>query len=140
MGSTAAYIRTDKKEKASCGICMNCHRLLQRIAVLETKLLAGLPKQVEHTADRRHRPSQHTACESLESQQFIPSVEEQAKTDQHTYQWHKQGARPKGTRNIRLSRVTLIAAVAFSTPNTAMTRLANTGIPPHLEKRFEALR
>ncbi len=28
---------------------MNCHKILQRIAVLETKLLAGLPKQTEHT-------------------------------------------------------------------------------------------
>ncbi len=64
--------------------CMNCHRLLQRIVVLETKLLAGLPKQTEHTADRHHGPPQHTAgesCESSESQQFIPSVEEQAETD-----------------------------------------------------------
>ncbi len=62
--------------------CMNCHKLLQRIAVLETKLLAGLPKQTEHTADGHHGPPQHTAgesCESSESQQFIPSVEEQAK-------------------------------------------------------------
>ncbi len=105
--------------------CMNCHRLLQRITVLETKLLAGLPKQAEHTTERHHR--QNTAGVSRESHYLIPSVEEQAKTD-HTNRWHKQGARPKGTRDIRLSRVSLIAAVASSTPNTAMTSLVNTGI------------
>ncbi len=58
--------------------------------VLETKFHAGLPKQVEHTADRHHGPPQYTAgesCESSESQQFIPSVEEQAETDQKTNQW-----------------------------------------------------
>ncbi len=125
--------------------CMNCHKILQRIAVLETKLLAGLPKQTEHTADDHLGPPQHTAgesCESSESQQFIPSVEEQAKTDRQTNRWHKQGARPKGSRDIRLSRVSRIAAVASSTPDTAMTRLVNTGIlqpPIHLENRFEAL-
>ncbi len=122
--------------------CMNCHKLLQRIVVLETKLLAGLPKQ---TADGHHRPPQHTAgesCESSESQQFIPSVEEQAETDRRTNRWHKQGARPKGSRDIRLSRVSRIAAVASSTPDTAMTRLVSTGIlqpPIHLDNRFEAL-
>ncbi len=122
--------------------CMNCHRLLQMIAVLETKLLAGLPKQTEHTADGHHGPAQHTAGESCESQQFIPSVEEQAETDRQTNRWHKQGARLKGSRDIRLSRVSRIAAVASSTPDTAMTRLVNTGIlqpPLHLENRFEAL-
>ncbi len=122
--------------------CMNCHKILQRIAVLETKLLAGLPKQTEHTADGHHGPPQHTAGESCESQQFIPSVEEQAKTDRRTNRWHKQGARPKGSRDIRLSRVSRIAAIASSTPDTAMTRLVNTGIlqpPIHLENRFEAL-
>ncbi len=75
---------------------MNCHKLLQRIVVLETKLFAGLPKQTEHTADGHHGPPQHTAgesCESSESQQFIPSVEEQAETDRRTNRWHKQGAR-----------------------------------------------
>ncbi len=105
--------------------CMNCHKILQRIAVLETKLLAGLPKQTEHTADGHHGPPQHTAgesCESSESQQFIPSVEEQAETDRRTNRWHKQGARPKGSRDIRLSRVSRIAAAASSTPDTAMTR------------------
>ncbi len=120
--------------------CMNCHKILQRIAVLETKLLAGLPKQTEHTADGHHGPPQHTAgesCESSESQQFIPSVEEQAKTDRQTNRWHKQGARPKGSRDIRLSRVSRIAAVASSTPDTAMTRLVQP--PIHLENRFEAL-
>ncbi len=64
--------------------CMNCRKLLQRIVVLDTKLLAGLPKQVEHTADRHHGPPQHTAgesCESSESQHFIPSVKEQAEAD-----------------------------------------------------------
>ena len=64
---------------------MTYQTLLQRIAVLETKLLAGLPKQAEHSADRQHGPLQHTADESRESsksQQFIPSVEEHAKTDQ----------------------------------------------------------
>ncbi len=125
--------------------CTNCHKLLQRIVVLETKLFAGLPKQTEHTADGHHRPPQHTAgesCESSESQQFIPSVEEQAETDRRTNRWHKQGARPKGSRDIRLSRVSRIAAVASSTPDTAMTRLVSTGIlqpPIHLENRFEAL-
>ncbi len=90
-------------------------------------------------------PPQHTAgesCESSESQQFIPSVEEQAETDRRTNRWHKQGARPKGSRDIRLSRVSRIAAVASSTPETAMTRLVSTGIlqpPIHLENRFEAL-
>ncbi len=125
--------------------CMNCHKILQRIAVLETKLLAGLPKQTEHTADDHLGPPQHTAgesCESSESQQFIPSVEEQAKTDRQTNRWHKQGARPKGSRDIRLSRESRIAAIASSTPDTAMTRPVNTGIlqpPIHLENRFEAL-
>ncbi len=77
------------KENTSCGIYM-LHELLQRIVVLETKFHAGLPKQVEHTADRHHGPPQNTAgesCESSESQQFIPSVEEQAETDQKTNQW-----------------------------------------------------
>ena len=67
--------------------CINCCKLLQRIVVLETKLLAGLPKQAEHSADRRHGPPQHTAGvshEPSESQQLIRSVEEQAKTDCHT--------------------------------------------------------
>uniref|UniRef100_A0A9J8C9U4 Uncharacterized protein n=1 Tax=Cyprinus carpio carpio TaxID=630221 RepID=A0A9J8C9U4_CYPCA len=124
---------------------MNCCKLLQRIVVLETKLLAGLPKQAEHSADRCHGPSQHTAGEShesSESQQFIPSVEEQAETDRHTNQWHKQGERPKGTQDIRLSRVSRIAAVASSIQDSTMTRLVNTGILPppiHLENRFEAL-
>ncbi len=117
--------------------CTNCHKLLQRIVVLETKLFAGLPKQTEHTADGHHGPPQHTAgesCESSESQQFIPSVEEQAETDRRTNRWHKQGARPKGSRDTRLSRVSRIAAVASSTPDTAMTRLVSTGIlqPPKL--------
>ncbi len=108
------------------------------IVVLETKLLAGLPKQVEHTADRHHGPPQHKAgesCESSEFQQFIPSVEDQAETDQQTNRWHKQGAKPKGTRDIRLSRVSHNPAVASSTPDTAITRLVNTGIlhlQPHI--------
>ncbi|XP_050977656.1 fish-egg lectin-like [Labeo rohita] len=58
--------------KSTC--CTNCHRLLQRIVVLETKLLAGLPKQADHSADHRHGPPQHTAgesCQPSESQQFI---------------------------------------------------------------------
>ncbi len=78
--------------------CMNCHKLLQRIVVLES--LAGLPKQTEHTADGHHRRRQHIAgesCDSSESQQIIPSVEEQAETDRRT----NQGARPKGSRDIR---------------------------------------
>ncbi len=125
--------------------CMNCHKLLQRIVVLETKLFAGLPKQTEHTADGHHGPPQHTAgesCESSESKQFIPSVEEQAKTDRRTNRWHKQGARRKGSRDIRLSRVSRIAAVVSSTPDTAMIRLVSTGIlqpPIHLENRIETL-
>ncbi len=89
--------------------------------VLETKLLAGESR------------------ESSESQQFIPSVEEQAETDRHPNRWHKQGARPKGTRDIKLSPVSRIAVVAS---DTAMTRLANTVFlqpPIHLENRFEAL-
>ncbi len=45
--------------------------------------------------------------------------------------------RPKGSRDIRLSRVSRIAAVASSTPDTAMTRLVQP--PIHLENRFEAL-
>ncbi len=132
--------RREKMPLVESTCCMNCHKILQRIAVLETKLLAGLPKQTEHTADGHHGPPQHTAgesCESSESQQFIPSVEEQAKTDRQTNRWHKQGARPKGSRDIRLSRVSRIAAVASSTPDTAMTRLVQP--PIHLENRFEAL-
>ncbi|KAL0171513.1 hypothetical protein M9458_031824, partial [Cirrhinus mrigala] len=69
-------------------------------------------------------------------------VEEQAETDRHTNRWHKQGARPKGTRDIRLSRVSSIAVVASSIPDMAMTRLAKTGVLPppiQLENRFEAL-
>ncbi len=137
--------RREKMPLVESTCCMNCHKILQRTAVLETKLLAGLPKQTEHTADGHHGPPQHTAgesCESSESQQFIPSVEEQAETDRQTNRWHKQGVRPKGSRDIRLSRVSRIAAVASSTPDTAMTRLVNTGIlqpPIHLENRFEAL-
>ncbi len=106
------------------------HELSQMIVVLETKLLAGLPKQVEHTADHHHGPPHHTAgesCESNESQQFIPSVEEQAETDRQTNRWQKQGTRPKGTQDIILSRVSSITAVASSTPDTARTRLVNTG-------------
>ncbi len=132
--------RREKMPLVESTCCMNCYKILQRIAVLETKLLAGLPKQTEHTADGHHGPPQHTAgesCESSESQQFIPSVEEQAKTDRQTNRWHKQGARPKGSRDIRLSRVSRIAAVASSTPDTAMTRLVQP--PIHLENRFEAL-
>ncbi len=56
---------------------------------------------MEHTADGHHGPPQHTAgesCESSEPQQFIPSVEEQAETDRRTNRWHKQGTRPKGSR------------------------------------------
>ncbi len=85
--------------------CMNCHKLLQRIVVLETKLFAGLPKQTEHTADGHHGPPQHTAgesCESSESKQFIPSVEEQVETDRRTNRWHKQGARRKGSRDCQV--------------------------------------
>ncbi|KAL0151420.1 hypothetical protein M9458_053206, partial [Cirrhinus mrigala] len=147
--NTAAYFQQTRKKmplqpllESTC--CTNSHRLLQRIVVLETKLLAGLPKQAELSADRRHGPPQHTAGESrqpIESQQFI-SVEEQAETDRHTNRWHKQGARPKGTQDIRLSRVSRIAAVASSTPDMAMTRLAKTGILPppiQLENRLEAL-
>ncbi len=96
--------------------------------------------QLALTGDGHHGPPQYTAgesCESSESQQFIPSVEEQAKTDRQTNRWHKQGARPKGSRDIRLSRVSRIAAVASSTPDTAMTRLVQP--PIHLENRFEAL-
>lgn len=123
--------------------CTNCHRLLQRIAVLETKLLAGPPNQTEHTTELRHGRPQHTAGESHESiapRQAIMSVEKQA--DRLTNRWHKQGARPKSTRDIRLSRASHIAAVASSTPDMALTRIANTGfLPPpiHLENRFEAL-
>ncbi|KAL0198137.1 hypothetical protein M9458_006677, partial [Cirrhinus mrigala] len=147
--NTAAYFQQTRKKmplqpllESTC--CTNCHRPLQRIVVLETKLLAGLPKQVEHSADHCHGPLQHTAGESREpseSQKFI-SVKEQAETDRHTNQWHKQRARPKGTRDIRLSRVSSISAVASSTPDIAMTRLAKTGVLPppiQLENRFEAL-
>ncbi len=67
--NTAADILTETGKKiplveSTC--CMNCHRLLQRTMFLETKLLAGLPKQVEHTTDRHHGPPQHTAGESWE--------------------------------------------------------------------------
>ncbi len=142
---TASSLHSHRREKMpleeyTC--CMNCHRLLKRIVVLDRKFLAGRPKQVEHTADRHHGPPEHTAGESCESQQFIPSVEEQAESDQQTNRWHTQGARPKGSRDIRLSRVSRIAAVASSTPDTTMTRLVNTSILQphiHLENRFEAL-
>ncbi len=63
---------------------MNHHRLLQRIAALETKLLAGLLNKTEHTAELRHGHPQDTAGEpheSSESQQSIESVEEQAIAD-----------------------------------------------------------
>ncbi len=137
--------RWEKMPLVESTCCMNCHKLLQRIVVLETKLFAGLPKQTEHTADGHHGPPQHTAgesCESSESKQFIPSVEEQAETDRRTNRWHKQGARRKGSRDIRLSRVSRIAAVVSSTPDTAMIRLVSTGIlqpPIHLENRIETL-
>ncbi len=36
--------------------CTNCHKLLQRIVVLETKLFAGLPKQTEHSAQSAAEP------------------------------------------------------------------------------------
>ncbi len=53
------------------------------------------------------------------------------------------GSETQGTRDIRLSRVSLIAAIASSTHQiTAMTRLVNTGNlqpPIHIENRFEAL-
>ncbi len=94
--NTAADILAEMGKKiplVESTFCMNCHRLLQRIVVLETKLLAGLPKQVEHTADRHHGPPQRTAgesCESSESQQFKPSVEEQAEMDRQTNRWQKQ--------------------------------------------------
>ncbi len=144
---TQLSILKQMRENASCGIYL-LHELPQtstKIVVLETKLLTGLPKQVEHTADRHHGPPQHTAgesCESSDSQRFIQSVGEQAETDRQTNRWHKQGARPKGSRDIRLSRVSHIAAIASSTPDSAMTRLVITGILPppiHLENGFEAL-
>ncbi len=125
--------------------CMNYHRFLQRIVVLETMLLAGVPKQVGHTADHQHGPlsiQPVSPVNLVNLNSFIPSVEEQAETDRQTNQWQKQGARPKGTRDIRLSRVSRIAAIASSTPDTAMTRLVNTGNlqpPIHIENRFEAL-
>ncbi len=125
--------------------CMNYHRFLQRIVVLETMLLAGVPKQVGHTADHQHGPlsiQPVSPVNLVNLNSFIPSVEEQADTDRQTNQWQKQGARPKGTRDIRLSRVSHIAAIASSTPDTAMTRLVNTGNlqpPIHIENRFEAL-
>ncbi|XDV11987.1 hypothetical protein PO909_000760 [Leuciscus waleckii] len=118
--------------------CTNCHRLLQRIAVLETKLLTGPPNQKEHTTELRHI-AQHIAGESHETS-APRQVEKQA--DQLTNRWHKQGARPKGTRDIRLSRAPHIAAVASSTPDSALTKIANTGLlptPVHLENRFEVV-
>ena len=102
----------------------------------------GPPNQTKHTTELHHGP-QHTAGESPESstpRQAILSVEKQ--TDRLTHRWHKQGARPKGTRDIRLSRVSHIAAIASSTPDTAMTRIANTDLLPppiYLENRFELL-
>ena len=123
-------------QESTC--CTNCHRLLQRIAVLETKLLTGPSNQTEHTTELRHEHPQHTG-ESHETS-APRQVEKQA--DRLTNRWHKQGARPKGTRDIRLSRASHIAAVASSTPDTALTRIANTGLLPppiHLENRFEVL-
>ncbi len=87
--------RWEKVPLVESTCCVICYRLLQKIADLETKLLAGLPKQVEQTTDHHHGPPQHTSDESCESQRFIQSV--QAKTDQQTNRWHKQGAIPKGT-------------------------------------------
>ncbi len=46
--------RQEKMPLVEYTYCMNCHRLLQRIVVYETMLLAGFPKQVEHTADHHH--------------------------------------------------------------------------------------
>ncbi len=106
--------RREKMPLVESTCCMNCHKLLQRIAVLETKLLAGLPKQTEHTADGTTDPLSIQPVSPVNLNSFIPSVEEQAKTDRRTNRWHKQGARPKGSRDIRLSRVPRIAAVASS--------------------------
>ncbi len=58
--------------------CTNCHKLLQRIVVLETKLFAGIPKQTEHTADGHHGPPQHTAGESCESAESAGEYAEDA--------------------------------------------------------------
>ncbi len=49
--------------------CMNCHRLLQMIVVLETKFWTS---KTGGTHSRRHHgPPQHTDGESCESQHFI---------------------------------------------------------------------
>ncbi len=118
--------------------CMNCHRLLQRIAVFETKLLAGFPKQAEHTADGHHEPPQHTAGDSCESQQFISSVEEQAETD-----WHKQAQ----TETPRHSRHQIVMSISYYCGSILYPRYSYDNAckhwysttPIHLENRFEAL-
>ncbi|GAA6075844.1 uncharacterized protein LOC114829678, partial [Tachysurus ichikawai] len=49
------------RSQSTC--CSNCHRLLQKIAVLETKLLVVLPTLPEHTEELHRGPSQHKAAE-----------------------------------------------------------------------------
>ena len=116
--------------------CTNCQKLLQRITVLETKLMVG-SNQTEPTTEFHHGQIQRTAGECHEfnaPQQNIPSAEKQA--DRPTNRWYKEGAKPKN-RGIRLSQ----AKIVSSTPYTA-TRITNTGRLPqpiHLKNRFEVL-
>ncbi|XP_073792157.1 uncharacterized protein [Danio rerio] len=103
--------------------CTNCHKLLQKIAVLETKLLAIRPELQLHCGF-----SQHTAGESHKSvPATVLSTEKQKRTVENEH-WHKQGARPKGTRGVR----SYAAALASSTPNTARTQI-------QLQNRYEVL-
>ncbi len=90
--NTAADILAETRKKipfVESTFCMNCHRLLPRIVVLETKLLAGLPKQVEQqiviTGSLSVQPVSPVNLNS-----FLPSVEEQAKMDRQTNRWQKQ--------------------------------------------------
>lgn len=98
----------------------------------------------------RYGPSQHKAgelCESNASQQIIvslekPAVQMQSNVTGDTNRRHTQGARPKDAHNVRLPRVSQIVALASSTPDMTLTRLANVGfLPPpgHFENKFEAL-
>ncbi|KAI5619394.1 gastrula zinc finger protein XlCGF28.1-like [Silurus asotus] len=78
----------------------------------------------------------------LDTVQKVIVRSEKHKVIEDTNQWQKQGGRPKGAQDIRLSRVSQIAALASSTPDMGTTRVANIGIPPppvQLENRFEAL-
>ncbi|XP_073800266.1 uncharacterized protein [Danio rerio] len=113
--------------------CTNCHKLLQKIAVLETKLLAIQPELPNYTGPVHRGASQHSAGKPYKSTPAtVLRTEKQIETVENQRElWHKQGARPKGTRGVR-SRRSYAAALAFSTPNTARTQI-------QLQNRYEVL-